>query len=71
MNEETQRQRYCAYCQKPIKKGYVCKACKEESKAGYNKEYQRAYYLKRREDYRKMREELAEYKKRAEQKNED
>ena len=69
MTEE--KQRYCAYCQKPIKKGYVCKACKEQNKVSYNKEYQKSYYLKRRENYRKMREELAEYKKLLEQKNAD
>ena len=63
--------RHCVFCQKNIKKGFVCNACKNKNKIEYNREYQKTYYQKRREDYKKMRDDLAKYKQLMEKINEN
>ena len=62
-----EKQRTCTRCQKPIKHGYVCDACKKKRKIAYEKDYQKAYYQKRKSDIKQMRKELAELRKFKEQ----
>ena len=64
MEEKT---RTCTRCQKPIKYGYVCDVCKKKRKLAYEKDYQKAYYHKRKDELNQMRKELAELRKFKEQ----
>lgn len=54
--------RYCSSCTKQIEKGFLCDECKKKKRKKISREAQHAYYLRRKEAFKRLQEENAKLK---------